>query len=453
MSRATSEAAVRPVRQAEAADLGRPLNAGPPVTAAGQAPNRAGSGLNWHEGPPALCGDRLCLREPLASDADRLAGLLTPQMVWPFRTKAPVSASGWVRLLERLETDRAAGLSVAFAVERERSAEITGLIVIRRLELEFRIAEVQFLFGEAAWESGDPLTSVTFALDFAFRDIGVHRIEARTLTGRENAVLRGVGMVQEGVLRDAYPLWGGLASQTIWAMLRSEWFSKQLPSPVRRSRGSANMRDNATVADTASDLPAWTRALPMMSGPRVTLRELEPPDGEALLRVLEPSDIEACIEPAPTTPEVFQQYIAWTRGQREMGRAVSLAVLVDGKPEPIGLMQIRSKDADFTIGEWGAVLARDYRGTGVFAEAMALVTELVFRTLGVQRLEARTTGANFPAVGVLRRAGFVREARLRGSFLQGGEYKDDELWALGRDQGSGGRRQGRDGDQGLGDGR
>jgi RimJ/RimL family protein N-acetyltransferase len=366
----------------------------------------------------------------VSADADRLVGLVTPQTVWPFRTKPPVSASGWVRLLERLEADRAAGLSVTFAVERERNAEITGLIVIRRLELEFRIAEVQFLFGEAFWESGVPLASLTYALDFAFRDIGVHRVEVRTLTGRENVVLRGLGMVQEGLLRDSYPLWGGLASQTIWAMLRAEWLSKQLPSPVRRSFGPARVPDSVDVAETAPELPAWTRALPVMTGRRVTLRELDPADGEMLLRVLDSSDIEACIEPAPTTPDVFQKYIAWTRRQRELGQAVSLAVLVDGRPEPIGLMQVRSKDADFTQAEWGAVLARDYRGTGVFAEAMALVTDFVFRTLGVQRLEARTSGTNFPAVGVLRRTGFVREARLRGSFLQGGEYRDDELWVL-----------------------
>lgn len=384
----------------------------------------------WRDGLPLLCGNGLCAREPHGADAEALAAFLTPRTVWPFRAKAPVSPSGWVRLLDRARADRAAGVSALFVIERERSSDPLGLVLIRRLELDFRIAEAQFLFGEEAWESDAPQTGVSFALDFAFRDIGVHRLEARTLTGREGVVLRSLGLVQEGLLRDAYPLWGGLATQTIWALLRREWLSRQLPPPRRhpaRPPAPAPVRQ-APDAHEPDELPGWTRSVPVLRGARVILHEMEPADGDALVRVLDPSDIALCIEPAPTTPELFRQYVAWARRQRQAGRAVSLAILADGHPEPIGMMQVRSKDDRFRIGEWGIVLTRDQRGTGVLDEALALVGGFLFDTIGIQRLEARTSSTNLPAIGAMKRYGFVREAVLRGSALVDGGYRDDELW-------------------------
>lgn len=420
------------------ADCLEPSDVGPgttPVVASvpqkGSQNDLAPARASWRDGLPVLRGDGLCAREPQKTDAAGLTSLLTPRTIWPFRAKAPVSASGWARLLDRSQSDRATGLSALFLVESERSSGVLGLVLIRRLELDFRIAEAQFLFGEEAWESDAPQTGLSFALDFAFRDIGVHRLEARTLTGREGVVLRSLGLVQEGLLRDAYPLWGGLATQTIWAMLRTEWLSRQVPPPRRQpARPSAPepVRQMPDAHEPDDELPGWTRAVPVLRGARVVLREMEPADGDALVRVLDPSDIALRIEPAPTTPEMFRQYVAWARRQRQAGRAVSLAILLDGYPEPIGMMQVRSKDDRFRIGEWGIVLTRDQRGTGVLDEALALVGGFLFDTIGIRRLEARTSGTNLPAIGAMKRYGFVREAELRGSFLVDGEYRDDELW-------------------------
>ncbi|MEW5983842.1 MAG: GNAT family N-acetyltransferase [Acidobacteriota bacterium] len=386
----------------------------------------------WRSGLPVLCGDGLCLREPEPADADSLAGLLSPRTVWPFKNKMPASPAGWVRLIDRLRGDRAAGLGAAYAVVDDRTSELAGLILLRRLELSFRTGECQFLFGEAAWESEVPFTSLGFALDFAFRDIEVHRLEVRALTGHENVVLRGLGLVQEGLLRDAYPLWGGLVSQTIWAMLRAEWLSKQLPAPHRMvaCAGPDAPSPRAAEPDDDEPPPAWTKAVPVLAGSRVMLREMQAEDGESLLRVLEPQDIEACIEPAPATANMFGRYIAWARRQRESGLVVSFAITVDGGSEPVGMMQIRSRGSGFTIGEWGIVLARGCQGTGVVDEMMRLAFGFMTRTLGIRRLEARVPHSNLLVVGVLRRHGFVREARLRGSFVTGEECRDDELWVF-----------------------
>ncbi len=386
----------------------------------------------WRAGLPTLCGEGLRLREPTMADAERLSTLVTPDAVWRFTPRAPASTAGWTHFVQRLLRDRSAGLGVCYAVTREQAPEDVGLILVRRLELDFKIAECHFLFSESAWRSALPTTSVGYVLDFAFLDIGLHRLEVRSLTSIEDGVLRSLGCVAEGLLREACPLPGGLADQTIWSMLRADWLSNSPPSPHRGPPGS--QPGEAAVATEDADkrdpLPAWASALPVLTGPMVTLREIDSRDGEALLRVLDPAEVEVCIEPPPTTVEMFQHYVAWARRQRAGGRVVSFSIFADGSPDPVGLLQVRSRDPRFAVAEWGMVLSPAYRGSGAFGEVIRLITPFVFDTIGAHRLEARTSAMNPAAIGSLRRLGAVKEACLRRSFLKHGEYQDDELWAV-----------------------
>ncbi|MCX6549979.1 MAG: GNAT family protein, partial [Acidobacteria bacterium] len=383
-------------------------------------------------GLPTLSGEGLFLREPTVGDARHLAKLVARDTIWRLTPRAPATTAGWVRLVQRLLADRSAGLGVSYAVTRAETSELIGLVLVRRLELKFHIAECQFLFAEAFRRSGLPSTSLEYVLDFAFRDTSLHRMECRSLTSEDEAILRGLGCVAEGLLREACQVRGGFEDQTIWSMLRADWQSNSLRSPMRGPAGGRLDESTPMTADSEplEGLSPWSSALPVLTGSRVTLREIEPEDGETLLRVLEPADIEACIEPPPTTAEMFQQYIGWARRQRADGRAACFAILADGGPRPVGLIQVRSLAPRFTVAEWGIGLARASRGTGIAEEVTNLITPFVFDTLGAHRLEARTSAGNAAAIGSLRRLGAVREACLRQSFLKQGEYRDDELWAV-----------------------
>ncbi|MCX6552894.1 MAG: GNAT family N-acetyltransferase, partial [Acidobacteria bacterium] len=399
---------VRDPRRAHSAtrDLGA-LDAGSPAQ-------------SWRLGLPTLSGEGLSLREPTEGDARHLADLVTRDTVWRLTPRAPASTTGWVRFVQRLLADRSAGLGVSYAVTREKTSELVGLILVRRLELKFHIAECQFLFAEAFRCSGLPIASLEYVLDFAFRDTCLHRLECRSLTSDDEAVLRGLGCVAEGLLREACQVREGFADQTIWSMLRADWQSNSLRSPARGPAGGPVAESTPAPADVEpfEGLSPWSSALPVLTGSTVTLREIEHEDGEALLRVLEPADIEACIEPPPTTAEMFQHYIAWARRQRVDGRAACFAILANGSPRPVGLIQVRSLAPRFTVAEWGIGLARASRGTGIAEEVTSLITPFVFDTLGAHRLEARTSAGNAAAIASLRRLGAVREACLRQSFLK-----------------------------------
>ena len=61
------------------------------------------------------------------------------------------------------------------------------------------------------------------------------------------------------------------------------------------------------------------------------------------------------------------------------------------------------------------------------------MVDFAFETMGVQRLEARASTANGRGNGALAKLGAVREAVLRQAFERHGQWHDQALWGILRD--------------------
>jgi RimJ/RimL family protein N-acetyltransferase len=183
----------------------------------------------------------------------------------------------------------------------------------------------------------------------------------------------------------------------------------------------------STGTATTSD---WQQRLPVLSSTHVTLRELRIEDAPSLLAVLSTEEVSRFISPPPTTVEGFERFIAWALREREGGNYVCFAVVPDGMASAIGLFQLRALEAGFGVAEWGFAIGSAFWGTGVFPESARLVLDFAFDTVGVHRLEARASLANGRGNGALRKVGAVQEGVLRRSFLRGGTYHDQVLWAI-----------------------
>jgi len=216
--------------------------------------------------------------------------------------------------------------------------------------------------------------------------------------------------------------------------------SGRQPSPQRRrpslALGDTRVRSivsHVPPAGAHAAKPAasdWQKGLPILRGPGVTLRQIEPQDATALFDALAPQDVEAAFEPAPTSAEMFGQYISWARKQITTGRAACFAIVPDGSLHAVGVVQLRRLDSQFKTADWGIVLAPAWRGTGLFVDVAQTLLRFAFETVGVHRLEARTGGTNLPACAAMRKIGAKLEACLPKSFLCGGRYLDDELWVI-----------------------
>lgn len=174
----------------------------------------------------------------------------------------------------------------------------------------------------------------------------------------------------------------------------------------------------------------WQAALPVLSGARITLRELRMSDAAALLEVLTTEEVTRFISPPPTTVEGFERFIAWANAQRAAGDYICFAVVPRGWETAIGIIQVRRLESGFRTAEWGFAIGRAFWGTGVFVEAADMVLAFTFDTLGVHRLEARAAVANGRGNAALQKLGATREALLRKSFTRNDRRLDQALWCI-----------------------
>ncbi len=177
----------------------------------------------------------------------------------------------------------------------------------------------------------------------------------------------------------------------------------------------------------------WRRALPMLRGGHVTLRELRRPDAASLVAMLATEEVARFITPPPTTIEGFERFIEWTHLQRTQGTYACFAVVPEGMDTAVGIFQVRQLDPSFAAAEWGFAIGSPFWGTGVFADGARLTVDFAFSVLGVHRLEARAAEKNGRGNGALAKIGAVREGVLRKSFQRNGDYLDQILWSIVRE--------------------
>jgi [ribosomal protein S5]-alanine N-acetyltransferase len=174
----------------------------------------------------------------------------------------------------------------------------------------------------------------------------------------------------------------------------------------------------------------WKTGLPVLTGNRITLRELRVSDAPSLLAMLTTEEVSRFISPPPTTIEGFERFIMWTNRERAAGTYLCFAIVPHGMDTAVGLFQVRQIEPGWGTAEWGFALGSAFWGTGMFAEGAQMVLEFAFETIGIHRLEARAAILNGRGNGALRKIGAVREGILRRSFLRDGQYLDQALWAI-----------------------
>lgn len=174
--------------------------------------------------PPQLETERLRLRPYLASDAEalhRLAGAraIADTMIsipHPFSLDAATSSiasQGRAFELQR---------SVDFAVELRQSEDFIGSCGVRDVDQEHSQAEIWFWIGHAWWGQGYASEAAGALLRYGFRELRLNRMYAYHMVRNpaSGAVLRKLGMKQEGILRQRVRKWGVFEDVALYAVLR-----------------------------------------------------------------------------------------------------------------------------------------------------------------------------------------------------------------------------------------
>lgn len=175
----------------------------------------------WRAGLPILANDRVVLRELRMSDAASLYRVARCPDVARYTWPAPPAVEAFERFIEWTWAERAAGKYVGFGIVPRGATEAAGLFELRQMQPGFFRGELGFFVDPAAWGTGLFSEAARLMLDFAFRVVGVHRIEARATVDnvRSNMALQKLGARKEGTLRAAFVCDGKYVDQHLWAFV------------------------------------------------------------------------------------------------------------------------------------------------------------------------------------------------------------------------------------------
>jgi RimJ/RimL family protein N-acetyltransferase len=180
----------------------------------------------------------------------------------------------------------------------------------------------------------------------------------------------------------------------------------------------------------AMDTTNWRTELPTLAGRFVVLREIASQDLGPLVDLLSLSDATRFGLDEPVSDLGAQELIDRAVRDRATGLGFTYAITLAAARALVGVLQVRQLDPSFEAAEWECTLAPSSRGSGVFLEAARLVGSFAFGTLGTHRLEARVLLQNGRANGALRKLGAAQEGVLRRSIRRGGDYCDQVLWSM-----------------------
>lgn len=175
----------------------------------------------------------------------------------------------------------------------------------------------------------------------------------------------------------------------------------------------------------------WRNGLPTLTAARlVALREPTAQDVGPLVTLLSVADATRFGMEDQSDEMTVLGLVERAARDRAAGLSFTYVITSGTSRPPIGLIQVRRLDPAFEVGEWECTVSPPARGTGVFVESVRLIGSFAFGQIGVRRLETRVLLQNGRGNTALRKLGAVQEGILRRSVRRNGEYVDQVLWSL-----------------------
>lgn len=104
---------------------------------------------------------------------------------------------------------------------------------------------------------------------------------------------------------------------------------------------------------------------------------------------------------------------------------------IDVNGEAIGGIGVHPQsDVQRKNAELGYWLGEPFWGKGIITKAIPQVVDFAFKTFDINRVYARPFGTNGASKKVLEKTGFKREAHLKNSLFKNGEYVDELIYAV-----------------------
>lgn len=169
----------------------------------------------------------------------------------------------------------------------------------------------------------------------------------------------------------------------------------------------------------------------VLETPRLLLRRLTAADVDDVYAYTSDPDVVSTIP--LTRTETLQEARSFLEDYLTLYRAGQVApwgVTLKATGEHIGMCGFENWGPRSDRAELGFMLARPYWRQGYTTEATRAVVEFGYKTMRLNRIEAKTQPHNLAARRVLEKVGFQCEGVLRENMFWKGAYHDLEMYAL-----------------------
>lgn len=176
--------------------------------------------------PMRIEAGRTRLRRLTAADAPAIFDMYSHPEVTRYWSAAPFTdmAQAEKRIADALE-NYANDTAYPLAVVRVDDDRVIGNCTLWNFHRQNRRAEVGYMLARPCWGHGYMHEAMTALLEFAFRDMQLHRLEA-DIDPRNAAsakTLERLGFCREGLLRERWIVEGEVSDSAVYGLLASEW--------------------------------------------------------------------------------------------------------------------------------------------------------------------------------------------------------------------------------------
>jgi RimJ/RimL family protein N-acetyltransferase len=156
----------------------------------------------------------------------------------------------------------------------------------------------------------------------------------------------------------------------------------------------------------------------VLRGERCIVRPWRLADALVLPALANDPDVSRFLLPLFPSPYRLHDAQEWVRSNADADPVLNFAIEHDGTlAGAVGLTIGEAAQGRAGVASIGYWIGKPFWGRGIATDAVTMLAEHAFARLGVRRLWANIMAGNGASARVLEKAGFAREATLRGSMV------------------------------------
>ena len=180
----------------------------------------------------------------------------------------------------------------------------------------------------------------------------------------------------------------------------------------------------------AIQIPNLLTSFPELETPNLRLRELLPPDAEAVYRIFANDEVTRYYDlDTFTSTRQATELIRRQRQLFERGEGVRWGITQQANDVVIGTVGMIFSEQN-AQGGIGYDLAQPYWRMGLMTETLRMIIHFGFATVRLNRIQALVVPGNAASIGLLKKLEFQYEGLLRDYAFFKGRYNDLKCFSL-----------------------